>query len=263
MDNLDERHTAMGKVIYELYIKPGLEDSITPGDTDNYAKPPELHQILQDPNHAPVEDYITKLPTHIPDDFLEHQLVHNLIQSYRVEFGTHGNGNPTGYGYDILETDHVNRECDVIKILILYKNSMEQRRIRSYVDMITRLSQRHKWFHEIMNLICREILPHSAESLSYAMFDSYSADNLHHPRLNYDPFDESLGGLIGNPFYKIIGYDEWRVQMLLEADYMNNSLELLHKSPNWFKRIRDWRLRYVLRKLITCITEHEEIEVTW
>lgn len=244
-------HTAIGRVIHELY-----------NNSDEKSEEPAKEAIPETdsiPKHISISD-AANIPKYIPSNFLESQLVRNIIQSYRVEFGTKGNGDPTGYGYEILESDHATKYNNVFKMVILYKNVHERNRIRSYVNTITLLGKRHKWFHEIMGFIYQDIYHLQENELCYITFDSYSTDNLHHPRINYDPYDESLGKLIENPFYRIVSFDEWRTQMLSEAHHMSVELRSSKWMPWW---THEWKVRYVLRQLIRCITAHEEIEVTW
>lgn len=255
MDN--HAHTAIGKVIHELYgnseEKSGQSIEGTVADT-------ELREVKPSPNHVSLSD-IDEIPKYIPNDFLEFQLTKNLIQSYRVEFGTKGNGDPTGYGYEILESDHATKHNNVFKLVVLYKNIHERNRLRSYVDTITTLAKHHKWFHEVMDFVHQRYIPSTEDELCYMTFDSYSADNAHYPRINYDPFDETLNKFAECSFYRITSFDEWRAQMLLEAHYMSTELHNNNKWVPWWTY--DWKIKYVLRQLIGCITEHEEIEVTW
>lgn len=250
-------HTAIGRVIHELYNGAGEKserpNQETTSDTD-------LHKVEPLPDHASLLD-VNNIPNRTPDGFLESQLTRNLIQSYRVEFGTNGNGDPTGYGYDILESDHAIKYGNVFRLVVLYKNTYEMKRLRSYVDTITKLTKRYKWFHEVINFVYQRYMSSSENKLCYITFDNYSTDNLHHPRINYDPYDDSLGKLIDSPFYQIVGFDEWRNQMLMEAYYISTELHGKRKWIPWWTY--DWKVRYVLKKLIECITAHEEIKVTW
>lgn len=248
MDN--HAHTAMGRVIRELY-----------NNSEEKIEEPTKETMSE--TEQPLSKYMSNadnIPKYIPNDFLELQLTRNLIQSYRVEFGTKGNGDPTGYGYEILESDHATKYNNIFKMVVLYKNIHERNRIRSYANTITLLGKRHKWFHEIMDFIYQDIYHLQENELCYITFDNYSTDNLHHPRINYDPYDESLGKLVENPFYRIVSFDEWRTQMLSEAHYMSVELHN-NKWVLWWTH--EWKVRYVLRQLVECITSHEEIEVTW
>ena len=245
--NHQSHNTAIDKVIYELYTKPNMEkDQLEEKNNEGNM---ELHSVEQDPNHPP-------FPQSLPSDWLEHQLVHNLIQSYRVEFGIKGNGDPSRYGYYVLETNHGIRDNKPLKLVVLYKDTQERNAIQSYLDTIRCHRKKHWWFYTSMDVI-RYLYLAEMENC-YLLYDHMSPTHFR-DRIAWDPFDEYLDSIIGSPYYKIIGYDEWKTEILQEIEKLIESL--CDVSVTWvFPWTREWRTHYTMKKLIRYITMLGEID---
>lgn len=240
MNSHDEHsHTAIGRVIQELYKGTEPEDeTLTSGDS-------ELHPVEQDPNHPPISQ--------IPEDYLEYQLTKNLIQTYRVAFATKGNGDPSGYGYYILEAYHGVGKDDPTNLVILYRTIHEKRRIQSYMDAISKECRRHWWFRMNMDYI-RYCYTEEPEEY-YFLYDMLSSAYFYHGKLPWDPFDNHLENFIKNSYYKIVGYDDWNKGMLQGVSIMTAALQDYKRLElPWSSR---GRTKYTLTHLIRCILNDE------
>lgn len=231
-----QSHTAIGQVISKLYDKSdtSVQSSVI--------EEKELREVEQSSDHP--------IPPCIPEDYVEHQLVKNLIQTYRTAFATKGNGDPSGYGYYILKTNHGITDKNTINLVVLYRTMGEKQQLESYLECMRTLSRKHWWFRMEMDFIRLCYLGDLEEC--YFLYDNISTAHFYHEKLQWDPFDNSLNNLIGSPYYKIIGYEDYMTGIHREVARMLVALHNHHKGwiPFWSRK---WRTKYTLTHTIQCI----------